>query len=125
MMSEDPTPYGSDPLPSRFTPIGKIVRPADGWIRTLRASQDVTLAELARRLKITPPGVRSFEQAEAADRITLASLRRTSDALDCELIYAFVPRGDIPAAHRAAGTIGESGSPKVTDLTWRAERSER
>ncbi|CAN7146889.1 MULTISPECIES: helix-turn-helix domain-containing protein [unclassified Variovorax] len=49
-------------------------------------------AALARRLGLTPAGVRKLEQAEARGTITLASLRKLAQALDCELKYALVPR---------------------------------
>ena len=47
---------------------------------------------MGQRLGITASGVRKLEQAEAADAITLATLRRMAEALDCELHYALVPR---------------------------------
>ena len=47
---------------------------------------------MGQRLGITASGVRKLEQAEAADAITLATLRRVAEALDCELHYALVPR---------------------------------
>ena len=37
---------------------------------------------------------RKQEKAEAEDRITLKSLRAVANALDCDLIYALVPRAD-------------------------------
>jgi len=43
-------------------------------------------------LEITASGVRKLEQAEAADGITLGTLRRVAEALDCDLQYALVPR---------------------------------
>jgi predicted DNA-binding mobile mystery protein A len=39
-----------------------------------------------------PQTVASFEKSEAADRITLQTLRRYAEALDCELVYAIVPK---------------------------------
>jgi len=47
---------------------------------------------LAQRLDISASGLRKLEQAEAADAITLATLRRVAEALDCELQYILVPR---------------------------------
>ena len=47
---------------------------------------------MGQRLGITASGVRKLEQAEAADAITLATLRRMAEALDCELHDAVVPR---------------------------------
>jgi predicted DNA-binding mobile mystery protein A len=36
--------------------------------------------------------IQEFEQAEANDRITLNSLRRVAAAMDCELVYAVIPK---------------------------------
>jgi predicted DNA-binding mobile mystery protein A len=41
---------------------------------------------------VTASGARKLEQAEAADAITLGTLRRVAEALDCDLQYALVPR---------------------------------
>jgi predicted DNA-binding mobile mystery protein A len=35
-----------------------------------------------------------METSEAEDRITLKSLRAVANALDCDLVYALVPRAD-------------------------------
>ena len=125
-------------IADRTLPVGQVERPSAGWLRTLRETLGLTLADMAKRIGVTPPAVRSFEQAEAEDRITLASLRRTANAMGCDLIYALVPRRDTlpalaeteesrkprhiavkprtpPPEARAAGADAD----KVTDLTWR------
>ena len=67
-------------------------RPQLGWVRAIRESLGMSAAALARRLGISPAGVRKLESAEASDAITLATLRKLAGALDCELHYALVPR---------------------------------
>ena len=67
-------------------------RPPVGWLRAIREALGMTSAALGQRLGITASGVRKLEQAEAADAITLATLRRVAAALDCELHYVLVPR---------------------------------
>jgi len=52
----------------------------------------MSAAAFARRLGMSPAGVRKLEGAEASYTITLASLRKLAQALDCELQYALVPR---------------------------------
>jgi predicted DNA-binding mobile mystery protein A len=52
----------------------------------------MSASALARRLGMSHAGVRKLESAEANDAITLASLRKLAEALDCELHYALVPR---------------------------------
>jgi predicted DNA-binding mobile mystery protein A len=43
-------------------------------------------------MRKTPQTVAAFEKSEAADRITLQTLRRYAEALNCELVYAIVPK---------------------------------
>jgi len=67
-------------------------RPRSGWVRAVRESLGMSAAAFARRLGMSPAGVRKLEGAEASDAVTLASLRKLAQALDCELQYALVPR---------------------------------
>ena len=67
-------------------------RPPAGWLRAIREALGMTSAVLAARLEITASGVRKLEQAEATDAITLGTLRRVAEALDCDLQYTLVPR---------------------------------
>jgi predicted DNA-binding mobile mystery protein A len=73
----------SHPLPQR---------PPAGWLRAIREALGMTSGVLAERLGVTASGARKLEQAEAVDAITLGTLRRVAQALDCDLQYALVPR---------------------------------
>jgi predicted DNA-binding mobile mystery protein A len=48
--------------------------------------------QLAERLGVSQPSVMHIEGAEARDTIRLETLRKAADALDCDLVYALVPR---------------------------------
>jgi predicted DNA-binding mobile mystery protein A len=78
---------------------GASARPPAGWIRALRQALGLSSAELARRLGTSRQLPLQMEKAEAEDRITLKSLRAAANALDCDLVYALVPR---------AGTLQQS-----------------
>ena len=67
-------------------------RPPAGWLRAIREALGMTSGVLAERLGVTASGARKLEQAEAVDAITLGTLRRVAEALDCDLQYALVPR---------------------------------
>jgi predicted DNA-binding mobile mystery protein A len=71
---------------------GLVCRPAKGWISAIRQSLGMSASALSRRLRMTPAGVMGLEKAEAKDAITLTSLRKLAEAMDCELHYALVPR---------------------------------
>jgi predicted DNA-binding mobile mystery protein A len=65
--------------------------PPMGWVRAIRDALGLTGAQLARRLGIRPASLSELEKNEAKGAITLATLRRAAEALDCTLVYALVP----------------------------------
>jgi predicted DNA-binding mobile mystery protein A len=70
----------------------KVPRPSKGWIHAIRQALGVSSGELARRLRTSRQLPLQLEKGEAEDRITLKSLRAVANALDCDLVYALVPR---------------------------------
>jgi predicted DNA-binding mobile mystery protein A len=66
--------------------------PPRGWLKAIRESLGLTERQQAERLGITGPTLHKSELAEAEERITLGQLRKLADALDCQLVYALVPR---------------------------------
>lgn len=70
-------------------------RPSIGWIQTIRTALGMTTRQLAARIGVTQSTLAELEKSEAADKITLHSLRRAADAMDCDLQYVLVPRGSL------------------------------
>jgi predicted DNA-binding mobile mystery protein A len=70
----------------------KVPRPPLGWVHAIRAALGVSASELAKKLGASRQLILQQERAEVEDRITLKSLRTLADALDCDLVYALVPR---------------------------------
>ncbi len=83
-------------------------RPPSGWIKAIREGLGMTASYLAHRLGVSVPTVIRLERSEAEDRITLATLRRVAEALDCELQYALVPRRPLQ----------ETLEQKANELAW-------
>lgn len=67
-------------------------RPSGGWIGSVREALGLSLAQIGKRLSTSRQTVQEFERAEAEDRITLATLRRVAEAMDCNLIYVLAPK---------------------------------
>jgi len=67
-------------------------RPASGWIASVREALGITLGQIGKRMGSSRQAVQQLEKAEASDRITLGTLRRAAEAMDCELVYALVPK---------------------------------
>ena len=70
---------------------GLLARPQYGWIRAIRDSLGMSAAQLARRLGVSQPRVTALEQGEVKGKLTLQTLEKTADALNCTLVYALVP----------------------------------
>ena len=69
-----------------------LMRPPRGWLKAIREALGMTTAQLGRRLGVVQSRVVAIEQAEAKGTITLNSLEKAAQALDCHLVYALVPR---------------------------------
>jgi predicted DNA-binding mobile mystery protein A len=90
-------------LDERLREFAQVVRPdppVRGWIKAIRKSLGMTTAQLAKRLGIKQPSVVAMEQSEIKGSIELATLRRVAEALDCRLVYAFVPKTTLEQAVR-------------------------
>ena len=94
-----------------FLAARSVPRPQRGWLRAVREAIGASAAEVARKLGASRQLPLQFEKWEAEDRITLRSLRKMADALDCDLVYAIVPR---------AGSI-----KKLVEERARAEAAQR
>ena len=83
-------------LDQRLAPVriqaDALAAPRTGWIRAIREALGMSATQLARRMGVAQPTLTKLEQSEAADRIQLDSLRRVAAALDCDVVYALVPR---------------------------------
>jgi predicted DNA-binding mobile mystery protein A len=83
----------------RITQVDKAVksasappRPLNGWIQAIRTALGMTTRQLAERMQISQSTLVALEKSEANDKITLQSLRRAANALDCDVQYTFIPR---------------------------------
>jgi predicted DNA-binding mobile mystery protein A len=77
---------------SAFEAAKQETRPQRGWLRAIREGLGLSLENVGKRLGQSRRRIQEFEKAEAEDRITLDSLRRVAAALDCELVYAIIPK---------------------------------
>jgi predicted DNA-binding mobile mystery protein A len=85
----------------RFTRHAAGLRPRGGWIRTIRESLGMTLRQLSRRMGVKHSVVARAEQRERTGAISLEALRRAAEAMDCDLVYFFLPRQGLQATVQA------------------------
>lgn len=81
-----------DALVKAYADVAWRLKPSRGWLKLLREAVGLTERQQAGRLGITGSALHKAEQSEVDERITLGQLRKLADGLDCELVYALVPR---------------------------------
>lgn len=71
--------------------LASVQPPKLGWIRTTRLALGMTGAALSQRLGGTRSLAANLERSEQDGRIELKSLRQAAAAMNCRLVYGFVP----------------------------------
>lgn len=104
-------------LAARKTPERK------GWVREIRLAMGITAPELARKAEISRSEVFRGEEREELRSISLATLARLAEAMECRLVYAVVPkRGTLQdqSLDRAWKTLfGPGGKKRFAEMLRR------
>lgn len=66
--------------------------PRAGWVKAIRLAIGMSSDTLGNRIGISGQGLRKLEMSEADRSITLKTLDRLADALDCDVQYILAPR---------------------------------
>jgi predicted DNA-binding mobile mystery protein A len=74
---------------------GVPIVPRTGWVRTLRKSLGLTVAQLSKRLGVASSRVVKIESAEVEGAITLRTLQAVAEAMNCRFVYGFVPKDSL------------------------------
>ncbi len=90
-------------------------RPAKGWISAVRHAIGMSSLQLAERLGISRSAVHALETREQEHTTTLEALQRAAEAMECDLVYALVPR-----AGSFTRTVEARASGMARRLTSRA-----
>lgn len=80
-------------LDERFEKMRFEPKPKNGWIKTIREALSMPLAFPANKLGASKQSITRFEKNEVDESITLKSLRKLAETMDCELHYAIIPHG--------------------------------
>jgi predicted DNA-binding mobile mystery protein A len=74
-------------------PLAKVAPqfPSRGWIKTVREAIGMSFRQIGQRLALTQQSVAELEHGEQTGSISLKNLTRVAEAMQCRLVYAFVP----------------------------------
>jgi len=72
--------------------IQEVIPPDAGWARAIREALGMSIRQLAERMEVSKTTAATLERNEASGAIKLSSMRALARALECDLVYALVPR---------------------------------
>ena len=72
-----------------------VIPPDAGWARAIREALGMSIRQLAQRMGVSKTTAATLERNEASGAIKLSSLEALARALECDLVYALVPRATL------------------------------
>ena len=69
--------------------------PNEGWIVTVRKALGMSGAQLARRRGISRAQVSKLEKTELDGSVTIGTMQKMAEAMECRFVYAIVPKDEI------------------------------
>ena len=75
-----------------FMQLKRVPAAGEGWIRTIRNQRGMQGKQLAKKMQVSAARVSVLERDEQRGAVTLKMMQKAADALDCDFVYAFVPR---------------------------------
>ena len=67
------------------------------WLRASRLSQNLKGIDLAKRMGVSPARISMMERDEGRGAVTLKMMQKAAQALDCEFVYAVIPKKALKA----------------------------
>jgi predicted DNA-binding mobile mystery protein A len=84
-----------------FKPLKYVSPPLKGWIRAIKDALGMNGRQLADRMGEHRSRTKQIEQQELTGSITIKTMRRTAEALDCQFVYGFVSKTSLEETVRA------------------------
>ena len=84
----------------RLSPLRNVTPPPKGWIRAIRNALGMTAKQLASRLGVAQQAVARIERDELTGSVTIKTMRRVAEGLDCVFVCGFVPRSSLETSLR-------------------------
>ena len=108
-------------LEQKLRPMRGLTRPPYGWVKAIREALGMTAKQLAERLGVSPTRVHAIEKGEVKGSLSLDTLSRAAEALDCTLVYVLVPHAALEELVRARARQKAAAMLTRVDHTMRLE----
>lgn len=105
----------------RFVDLKSVNPPRKGWLRAIRDAFGISTRQLGDRLGVSKSRITRIEQDELTGSVTLNTMRRMAEALDCVFVYGFVPEKSLEDTLRKQAVLVAQKRMKRTAHTMSLE----
>ncbi|NIQ12906.1 MAG: mobile mystery protein A [Candidatus Dadabacteria bacterium] len=81
-----------DNLFQKLSEFKELKIPNMGWIKAIRTSVGMSGRQLAKRIGVSKQAISKFESEEINGSITIKSMRKIAEGLDCTFVYSIIPK---------------------------------
>ena len=96
-------------------------RPKEGWIKEIRQALGMTVQDLADRLGVIRQRVSRIEADEISGKLTLETVKKVANALNCDFAYFLIPRKSLDDLTYEAAIAAAKKIIADTEHTMRME----
>ncbi len=98
-----------------------LAKPKQGWVKEIRESLGMSMQDLGSRLGVIKQRVERIEKDELSKKVTLETMHKAAEAMDCRFVYFLVPNSSLDQAVKdQAQKVAEEMS-KMVEKTMRLE----
>jgi predicted DNA-binding mobile mystery protein A len=97
-------------------PLAKDAKIRTGWIRYMRQAMLMTLSTLAKAAGLTKATVQQIEKREISGKVTIATMRKIAAAMECEFVYALVPKQELGEFLKKKATVKATHIVRAADV---------
>ncbi len=78
-------------IDKQVKPLMNFIVPKTGWIKTIRMALGINNRQLAERMGVTSERIVKIEADELESKLTMATLEKAAEAMNCKFVYGFLP----------------------------------
>ena len=98
-----------------------LARPSRGWLKAIREALGMTAAQFGKRMGVSQPRALEIEKNEIKGTLTLDTLDRAAQALNCRIVYALVPHEPLERMIETRAEAVATKSLMLTDHSMKLE----
>ncbi|HEX7675831.1 MAG TPA: mobile mystery protein A [Bdellovibrio sp.] len=72
--------------------VSSALRPKEGWVKEVRNALGMSMSDLAKRIGVIPARISRIEKDEVAGKVTLETMNKVAEAMNCEFVYFIIPK---------------------------------